>query len=80
MLGRTMGKKVLGRMAGDRKNGRAIRAVRDVLVEQLGVLDRLGERQAAIELNSAIEILNERLGEQTSPEEIARLQRGYFSD
>lgn len=58
----------------------AVLAIRDVLREQLALLDQLGERQAAIELNSAIEILNAQLGEAASAEEISRLQRGYFSD
>ncbi len=40
-----------------------LRGVRDVLVGQLALLDAIGEAQAAIELNSAIEILNGRIGE-----------------
>ena len=54
--------------------------MRDVLVGQLALLDAIGEAQAAIELNSAIEILNGRIGETPSAEEMARLQRRYFSD
>ena len=56
-----------------------LRGVRDVLVGQLALLDAIGEAQAAIELNSAIEILNGRIGETPSAEEMARLQRRYFS-
>jgi hypothetical protein len=57
-----------------------LRGMRDVLVGQLALLDAIGEAQAAIELNSAIEILNGRIGEAPSAEEMARLQRRYFSD
>ena len=59
---------------------RARRAVRAALYEQLAILDQLGEMLAAIELNSTIELLNAQLGEQTSDEEIRRLQRNYLSD
>ncbi|WP_332819844.1 hypothetical protein [Sphingopyxis sp.] len=59
---------------------RALRAVRAALYEQLAILDQLGEMLAAIELNSTIELLNAQLGEQTSDEEIRRLQRNYLSD
>lgn len=58
----------------------AMRAVRDELREQLAILDRLGEATAAIELNSAIELLNARIGEPTSEEETMQLQREYFAD
>lgn len=59
---------------------RALRAVRASLYEQLAILDQLGEMLAAIELNSAIELLSTQLGEQTSDEEIQHLQRKYLSD
>ncbi len=58
----------------------ALRVVRDRLREQLAILDRHGEVTAAIELNSAIELLNARVGEPTSEEETMRLQRDYFAD
>jgi hypothetical protein len=35
---------------------------------------------AAIELNSALEVLNDRLGEPTSDTDIQKLQRQNFSD
>ncbi|HMO74438.1 MAG TPA: hypothetical protein PKD99_02070 [Sphingopyxis sp.] len=57
-----------------------VRAIRDALKAALVELDRLGESAAAIELNSAIEILNARLGETTPDAEIAQLQRHYFAD
>lgn len=56
-----------------------LRAVRDVLVGQLALLDALGEAHAAIELNAAIEILNGRIGEMPSTDEMAWLQRRYFA-
>jgi hypothetical protein len=58
----------------------AVRAVRDRLLTELAELDRLGERMAAIELNSALEVLNDRLGEPTSDTDIQKLQRQNFSD
>ena len=58
----------------------ALRAVRGILREQLAILDRLGEAEAAIEINAAVEILNLRLGEPTSPQEIQEMQRRYLSD
>lgn len=61
------------------QNG-ALRTVRDALRAQLAILDRHGEAGAAIELNSAIELLNARIGEPTSDEETLRLQRDYFTD
>src|SRR3546814_16116181 len=51
-------------MAEDIRDAAAVRAARDRLLRELDELDRLGERMAAVELNSAIEILNQRLGEQ----------------
>lgn len=67
-------------MAEDISDAAAVRAVRDRLLRELDELDRLGERMAAIELNSAIEMLNERLGEPTDPERLSALQRRYFSN
>lgn len=58
----------------------ALRGVRDRLKAELAELDRLGERMAALDLNATIEILNQRLGEETDPAEIASLERRYFSD
>jgi hypothetical protein len=58
----------------------ALRGVRERLKAELAELDRLGERMAALELNATIEILNQRLGEETDPAEIANLERRYFSD
>ncbi|MBJ7438918.1 MAG: hypothetical protein JHD35_07835 [Sphingopyxis sp.] len=58
----------------------ALRVVRDRLREQLAILDRHGEVTAAIELNSAIELLNARVGEPTSDEETMRLQHDYFAN
>ncbi len=60
-------------MLGEVKDAAALRQVRDRLRAEIRILDHLGEKTAAIELNSAIEILNDRLGETTSPDEINRL-------
>lgn len=60
-------------MLGNIKDAAEVRAIRDRLRVEMTHLDRLGEKTAAIELNSAIEILNDRLGEPTSPEEFSRL-------
>ncbi len=67
-------------MAQDIRDAAAVRAARDRLLRELDQLDELGERMAAIELNSAIEILNARLGEPTDPARLAELQRRYFSN
>jgi len=67
-------------MADEIKNEKALRQVRDILRAQLETLDGLGEDESAIEINSAIEILNARLGEPTSAEDIAALQRRYLAD
>jgi len=67
-------------MAEDIRDAAAVRAARDRLLRELDELDRLGERMAAIELNSAVETLNERLGEPTDPVRLADLQRRYFSN
>lgn len=58
----------------------ALRATRDQLLAQLAILDGLGERMASIELSSAIEILNERLGEPTDQAEVDRLARRLFGN
>ena len=58
----------------------SVRAVRDSLREQLAILDRLQLRRAAVEVSSAIELLNDELGETTSDDEIAQLLRATFSD
>jgi uncharacterized protein (DUF934 family) len=62
------------------KDEGALRALREVLRAQLVILDRLGEDQASIELNSCLEILNIRLGEPTTALDIEALQRQYLSD
>ncbi|HET6526843.1 hypothetical protein [Sphingopyxis sp.] len=67
-------------MADSEQNKIAIRAVRSQLKLALAELDRLRIRMAANEVNAAIEVLNDRLGETTSPEEIETLQRRHFSD
>lgn len=58
----------------------AVRAIRDCLRLELEKLDRIGEQMAAIELNSAIEILNTRLGEADDPAETERLLRRHFDN
>jgi DNA-directed RNA polymerase specialized sigma subunit len=58
----------------------SVRAVRESLREQLAILDRLQLRRAAVEVSSAIELLNDELGEKTSDDEIAQLLRTTFSD
>lgn len=65
-------------MAGKDKNEAAIRAIRDRLLAELAELDRLGEDIATIELNSAIEILNKRLGEPTDDNEVIALWTKRF--
>lgn len=67
-------------MTQELKNEDALRAVRQALREQLATLDKLGEAEAAIEVNAAIEILNLRLGEPPTAEEIEEMQRRYLSD
>lgn len=64
----------------DIKDPGAVRAIRDRLKAELAELDRLGENMAAIELNAAIENLSERLGEKTSEEDIAALERRHFGN
>lgn len=58
----------------------SVRTVRDSLREQLANLDRLNQRRAAIEVNTAIELLNDELGEKTSEADVAELMRRIFSD
>lgn len=65
-------------MADDLEKMDALRAVRDILVEQLVRLEQLGDSRSAAELSAAVERLNGRLGEAPSEEEIRRLRRKYF--
>lgn len=65
-------------MADKVENEAELRAVRDRLLADLAELDRLGEGTAAIELNSAIEILNKRLGEPTDDNEVIALWSKRF--
>src|SRR3546814_14879384 len=58
----------------------AVRAIRDSLRLELAKLDWLGEQLAAIELNSAVELLNTRLGEDGHPAEPERLLRRHFDN
>lgn len=67
-------------MADSERDKVAIRAIRDQLKVALAELDRLKIRMAANEVNAAIEVLNDRLGEETSPEEILKLQRRHLSN
>lgn len=67
-------------MADSEQDKIAIRVVREQLLVALAELDRLGIRMAGNEVNAAIEILNDRLGEQTDPSEIERLQRRHFTN
>lgn len=67
-------------MADSEQDKVAIRAIRDQLKVALAELDRLKIRMAANEVNAAIEVLNDRLGEETSPEEILKLQRRHLSN
>jgi hypothetical protein len=68
-------------MAGKVKDLEArVRASRDRLRAELAELDLLGEVRAGDDVNAAIEILNLRLNEPTSDEEIQRLQNRLFSN
>lgn len=58
----------------------AVRAIRDCLRSELEKLDQLGEQMAAIELNSAIEILNSRIGDGGDAVEEERLLRRHFDN
>lgn len=62
----------------DKMGDATVRAIRDQLLIELERLDSLGERMAAIELNSAIEILNDRLGEDGGSFHAADLERRLF--
>src|SRR3546814_9573598 len=64
-----------GCMTEPSKDVVAVRAIRDSLRLELAKLDWLGEQMAAIELNSAIELLNTHLGEEGDPAETERLLR-----
>jgi hypothetical protein len=55
-----------------------LRAIRDALVIQLRLLDELRERHASIELDSAIAILNELLGDHASRDDIEKLRHRLF--
>ena len=59
-------------------NEAEFRAIRDSLREHLFHLDALGEPLVAIELNSAIERLNQRLGDPTPHQDIAALEAQHF--
>ena len=61
-------------------NRAEIARIRDRLLTELDFLDGLGELRAAVELNSAIEILTGRLGEETSPRAIEALRTKLFSE
>lgn len=65
-------------MTEDLDRREALRAIRDRLVEQLVLLEGLGEMRTATDLNPAIERLNLLLGEPADPEEIERLRRTFF--
>ena len=72
--------KRLGRRSKAMDKDLAIRAARDALYAQLAVLDRLGEIEAAVEINAGIEILNKRLGEAVTPDELDQLAHRFLSD
>ncbi|HET6526058.1 hypothetical protein [Sphingopyxis sp.] len=61
-------------------NRAEVAQIRDRLLAELDFLDGLGERLAAVELNSTIEILTGRLGEKTSPLAIETLRAKLFSE
>lgn len=65
-------------MAKDFDRVTELRAIRDVLVGQLVRLEALGEGRTATDLSTAIERLNQLLGEAPSAEEFERLRRNYF--
>lgn len=54
--------------------------VRQRLMEELRLLDELGEIAACIEINSAIEILTSRLDEVTSEQAVSELEKIIFPD
>jgi hypothetical protein len=57
-----------------------LRGVRQRLMEELRMLDELGEIAACIEINSAIEILTSRLKEVTSERALSELEKIIFPD
>ena len=65
-------------MAEDIERLRAVRAIRDTLVEQMLRLDKLGDSRTAADLSPAIDRLNRELGEVPNDEEIERLRRNLF--
>lgn len=67
-----------GSLASDPDKLKAIRAVRDILVEQLFRLEEMDETRTAADLSPAIERLNVQLGEAPDEDEIERLRRHYF--
>lgn len=67
-------------MADSEQDQAAIRAVREQLKAALLELDRLKIRMAGNEVNAAIEVLNDRLGEPTDPAEIQKLQRNHLTN
>lgn len=64
--------------SGDMSKIESLSAVRDQLHAQLRILDRLGERLASIEVSSAVEILNEQIGEVAAKTDVHRLQKRFF--
>jgi len=69
-----------GDMTQDTDHLLMMRGVRDALVEQIGVLDRISEFWAASLLDACIQALNDRLGEPASPAEIEQMKRNYFNN
>jgi hypothetical protein len=65
-------------MTQDVDHSAIMRGVRDRLVEQIGVLDRIGEPRIAAQLDACIQALNDRLGEPLSPADIEQMTRNYF--
>jgi hypothetical protein len=67
-------------MAGDVDELQMLRTMRDQWRAHLARLDELGENQIAIELNSAIEAANIRLGEEPSDDVIAEFERTHLAN
>ncbi|MCW0197389.1 hypothetical protein [Sphingopyxis sp.] len=67
-------------MTQDSDHSPMMRGVRDTLVEQIGVLDRIGELRVASMLDACIQALNDRLGEPASSAEIEQMKRNYFNN
>jgi hypothetical protein len=65
-------------MTQDLDHSAMMRHVRDALVEQIAVLDRIGEPRIAAQLDACIQALNDRLGEPMSPEDVEQIKRNYF--